>query len=96
MRPKLRSTVVVHDQAVTLELDEPDFLQGCGDGAEVLIEQSQERVVGDVPRGDDEQLAGRPSKEVTVAEGPVLGDDETIFGIGERRNVRIGGAVSFW
>ena len=77
-----------------MELEEVGFVQGCDDGVQRAGEQAEERVVRDVPGGDDEELSGAPGQQVTVAEVAVLGDDNAALRVSPFCDLGVGGSVA--
>lgn len=86
----------MHDEAIRPDLDEPRLLQRGDDRREVVVEQAYKSIVRDVSRRDDEQSPRCLSEKMTVAEVPVLRDDDAVFGIGERGDLGIGAAAAVW
>lgn len=71
--------VVVHDQLVRTELDEPRLVHGSDDRVKEPIEPGHQLVVTYVGSGDDTQAPGSRSEEMAIAKAPVFGDHHAVL-----------------
>jgi hypothetical protein len=90
------SPVPVYDQSVMAELDEVRLVERIDNRAEVLGEQPQQGVVGDVAGGDDEEPPWAGSQQVAVAEVTVLADHDPVVCVGEASDLGIRCSVLVW
>lgn len=86
----------MHHQRVRAELDEVCLGQRGDNGVEMLLEEREQRVVGDVAGRHDQQPLRGSRQQVAVSEVAILGDHNPIISIGLfrdpciRRSVAVG------